>query len=398
MKFAIGVVGALLVAGCAASTDDSTSTADLATSPAHVDPGHHGRPQLAASTTAQYYGGGVIPNAKVYVVYWGDGSNLLSQITKPTGGIADFYAGILDSPYMDGLTEYSTNRVATAGSHKGQQGTNQIVGRGSYAGTIALTSIPSGNNIDDSQVQSTIESAITAGKLPQPDENTLFQIYFPPSVTISIDGMGSCSAFGGYHEQTANMKVAYSVIPQCYNFSGIVSVSSHELVEAITDVLPTPGSSPDYPQAWNDSGGNEMGDLCETSSSNYTTAKGSFYVQTIWYESVHGCKITHTSTNDFTVQGAGPTTLAAGASTTVSYKLAAVGNAQSLALSVTAPAGVTATLSSATANTGDTVTVTLTADAGASVPDGQVILQATGTGDAGATRIHSAATLVKVTH
>src|SRR6201999_2874694 len=132
--------------------------------------------------------------------------------------------------------------------------------------------------------------------------------------------------FGGYHEQTANMGVAYSVLPACYNFSGIASVSSHELVEAITDVLPTPGSDPDYPQAWNDTGGNEMADLCETSSSNYSTPKGSFYVQTIWYESVKGYKITHTSTQDFSVGSgqaeSGSTAIAAGGTTTLTYKTA----------------------------------------------------------------------------
>ena len=400
MKLAVGLVGAFVLAACASTSDDSSSsTADYATTPTHIDPQRHGPGQFASATTAQYYGGGVISNAKVYVVYWGDGSKLTAQLTKAVGGIADFYTGILDSPYMDGLTEYSTNRNATAGAHKGQPGTNQIIGRGNYAGTIALTDIPSKTNLDDSDVQAAIENAITKGELPAADANTLFQIYFPSNISISIDGMGSCSSFGGYHEQTANMKVAYSVLPSCYNFAGIVSVSSHELVEAITDVLPTPGSSPDFPQAWNDTGGNEMGDLCETTSANYTTAKGPFYVQSIWYESVHGCKITHTSTQDFTIQGAAPTTLAAGATATLSYKIAAVGStAQSLALTVAAPAGITATLGAATANTGDTVTVTLAADAGASLADAQIVVTATGVGDAGAARIHSASTLVKVTH
>lgn len=401
MKVASGLVCAFLLAACASTSDDSKSTtADFATTPAHVDPGHHPPPSLVGSQTAQYYGGKVISNAKVYVVYWGDGSNLVSQLTKPVGGIADFYTGILDSPYMDGLTEYSTNRVATAGAHKGQQGTNQIIGRGNYAGTIKLTNIPSATTIDDATLGAFIEQSITEGKLPKADENTLFQIYFPSSVTITIDGMTSCMDFGGYHEQTANMHAAYSVLPSCYNFAGLVSVSSHELIEAITDVLPTPGSNPDYPQAWNDTGGNEMGDLCETSSSNYATPKGSFYVQTIWYESVHGCKITHASATDFTVAAAaaetGSVAIAAGGTATLTFKTAtAGGSAQPLSLAVSAPAGVTATLSSATATSGDTVTVTLTADASASVSDGQVVLTATGSDGSGA-RIHSASQLVHV--
>lgn len=402
MKVATAVVCAALLAACASTTDDGQSAAnDIKAKPAHVDPFHHAPPQesvAGSGTTAQYYGGGIISNAKVYVVYWGDGSNLVSGITKATGGIADFYTGILDSPYMDGLTQYSTNKVATAGSHKGQQGTNQILGRGNYAGTIKLTDIPSDTTIDDAKLQTVIENAINTGKLPKADGNTLFQIYFPGSVTITIDNMTSCEDFGGYHEQTANMKVAYSVLPSCYNFAGIVSVSSHELIEAITDVLPTPGSSPDFPQAWNDTGGNEMGDLCETSSSNYATPKGSFYVQTIWYEDVKGCKITHNAATDFSVSGAqaetGSQAIAAGGTSTLTFKTATVaGSAQPLTLAVSAPAGITATLSSATANSGDTVTVTLTAAAGASVTDGQVVFTATGTDGTNA-RVHSASTLV----
>ena len=60
----------------------------------------------------------------------------------------------------------------------------------------------------------------------------------------------------------------------------MTSVSTHEMVEAMTDNVPTPASSPDYPQAWNDSMGNEMGDLCNASGT-VTTDFGTFTVQTI---------------------------------------------------------------------------------------------------------------------
>jgi hypothetical protein len=347
------------------------------------------------ATSVKYYGGKVIANPKVYVVWWGTGANLPSSVTAATGGIADFYAGVLDSPFMDSMNQYSTTMAAQVGSAAGHPGTGQVIGRGNYAGTIALTAIPSGNNLTDDQIQQTIESAINSGKLPTPDDNTYFAIYFPRQVKISIDNMQSCVMFGAYHMFTpANQHHAlYGVMPDCgYSFSGVTSVSSHELGEATTDADPTAGSNPDFPQAWNDSGGNEIGDLCVSSGGQLATPKGNFNVQGLWDERSHGCKLAHASATDVTlVAQGGPTSFAAGATQSVSFTTS--GSAQQLALSVIAPAGVHATLSATTVNAGDTVSISLSADAGVAVTDGQVILQAK---DASG-QMHSAALLVQVT-
>ncbi len=55
----------------------------------------------ARAATALYYGGPVIENAKVYVVYWGPASQLDLAITSQTLGMADFFAGLLNSSYLD---------------------------------------------------------------------------------------------------------------------------------------------------------------------------------------------------------------------------------------------------------------------------------------------------------
>ena len=404
MKYALGI-GSLLLAVLSAcssdvATDGSSTAEELATAlPGNIDrPGHQVRATTA--TSVKYYGGKVIPNAKVYVVWWGTGAGLPAAVTAAHGGIADFYAGILDSPYMDGMAEYSTNMNAQVGSHQGQPGTHQVIGRGNYAGTIALTAIPSSTSITDDQIQQTIETAIGAGNLPMPDANTLFMIYFPRQYRISIDGMGSCSAFGAYHMFTPATQhhAFYGVMPDCgYGFSGVTSVSSHELAEAVTDGDPTAGSNPDFPQAWNDSGGNEIGDLCVESGGTVPTSKGTFNVQGIWVESLHGCKVTHTAAQEFSVAAAGgPATFAAGATQTVTFTTAtAAGSPQPLTLSVSAPPGVTATLSSTTVTSGDTVTVTLTAAPGTTVKDGQVVIQATGS-NGSAPQYHAASLLVQV--
>jgi hypothetical protein len=345
---------AALLAGCTGAAPESASTVSaLAATP-------------TATATAKYFGGSVTANAKVYVVWWGDPSKINSSLTAAHGGIADFYAGVTNSSYMDGLNQYDTNINAQAGSHMGMAGTGQHIGRGNYVASLTLTNIPSGN-VTDAQIQTTLDQAFVAGTLPPPDDNTLYAIYFPSGVTISLDGSSSCSSFGAYHEaiiETQRHDAYYAVMPDCgSSFAGRTSVSSHELIEAITDNLPTPASSPDYPQAWNDSMGNEMGDLCHTSGT-VTTDFGSFSVQTIWDERTQTCKtFSSDASKDFNVSvSPNVATVALNAPMNLTVKTAAsVGAAQPLTLSASAPTGVTATVSPTTVMAGGTATLTVTA-------------------------------------
>jgi hypothetical protein len=228
----------------------------------------------------------VIPNPKVYVVWWGDPSHLNSSVTAAHGGIADFFAGVTNSTFIDWMNEYNTTINANAGSHSGSPGTNQRIGRGNYVSTLTLTGVATSGTVTDAQIQSTLDNAFAANTLPQPDENTIYAIYFPSSVSITADGSQSCISFGAYHSnttETSRHMAFYLVIPDCGGgFSSFTSVTSHELAEAMTDGQPTPGSNPDYPQAWNDSSGSEVGDLCESSSGTVSTAFGNFTVQGIW--------------------------------------------------------------------------------------------------------------------
>ena len=291
----------------------------------------HTPARTAAGVTMEYFGGPVIPNPKVYVVWWGNPANLNPAITAAHGGIADFYAGVTNSNYLDWLNEYNTTVPAQAGSHVGSAGTNQLIGRGNYVGTLTLTSIPSGN-VTDAQIQTTLDQAFAAGTLPQPDENTIYAIYFPSSVSISLSGSSSCVSFGAYHEaivETQRHNAYYLVMPDCGDsFSGTTSVSSHELIEAVTDGQPTPGSNPDYPQAWNDSSGSEVGDLCQSSSGTVTTALGSFNVQGIWDEKSQGCLTFRANAQDFNVSlASNSASVAPGASTTFTVSTATVAGA-----------------------------------------------------------------------
>ncbi len=403
----ISWLAAVLLAGGAGEATGSASPA-LSPEATNSGPPAVDRPGLshvpaknAAGATAQYFGGTVTQNAKVYVVWWGDPAKINPAVTAAQGGIADFFAGVTNSSFFDWLNEYNTTITVQAGSHMGSAGTGQRIGRGNYAGTLTLSNIPSGN-VTDAQIQSTIDQAFVAGTLPPPDDNTLYALYFPPGVTISLDGSSSCSSFGAYHDaiiETQRHDAYYLVMPDCgSSFKSITSVSTHELIEAITDNIPTPASSPDYPQAWNDSTGNEMGDLCDGSNGTVATDFGTFTVQNIWDERTKGCKAFSSDANDFNVAlSPNVATVALNATSTFSVKTAiSAGSAQTLTLSAAAPTGVTATISPTTITAGATATLTVTATSPSAQSGLQVVVRADAT--VGSTvQTHTAALLLSTT-
>jgi hypothetical protein len=363
----------------------------------------HTTARNAAGATSQYYGGPVVENAKIYAVWWGDPAQINPAITAAKGGIADFFAGIMNSSYIDWLDEYNTTINAQVGSHMGMAGTGQRIGRGNYAGAITLANVPSGS-VTDAQIQSTIDQALTAGTLPPPDDNTLYALFFPKGVTITLDGTKSCNGFGAYHDaitETQRHTVYYLVVPDCgSSFNGITATTSHELIEAITDTLPTAGSMPDYPQAWNDSMGNEMGDLCEggNSSATVTTALGTFTVQNIWDERTQACKVFSADANDFNVAvSPNVATVALDEATTFTVQTGtSAGTAQMVTLSATAPTGVTATVSPTAVTSGATATLTVTVTSPPAQSGLQVVVRADATAGS-AVQTHTAALLLTTT-
>ncbi len=220
------------------------------------------KPPKNKNNSLKYYGGPVISHAKVFVVFWGPWVD--SQIQS---NIGPFYQNILDSGYMDRLAQYSTNIPAM----DGRPGTGQTIGRGSFIGEVVISPQNQESNLTDGMIQKELEFQISSGVLPTPDADTLYMIYLPVGVSVSLpDSSRSCwgkKAFGGYHEgfkSSAGTSIFYGVIPACSsNFETITAVSSHETIEAITDPFPTLGYNPSYPQAWNSAAGFEAADLCE---------------------------------------------------------------------------------------------------------------------------------------
>ncbi|KAJ3269841.1 hypothetical protein HDV01_000889 [Terramyces sp. JEL0728] len=224
-----------------------------------------------AGAKLTYYGGPVISNVKVFTIFWGGQSNVqyASQINQ-------FYTGVTNSALFDMLSQYNTP--------------NQQIGRGSFIGSFDYTNAATGT-IDDSTIQSTLNSLISAGKVPAADDNTYYAIHFAPGVDITQGGSSSCQEFCAYHGTIArgSSYTYYGVIPDqggnCAGgcgadsnpFNNLCSVSSHELIEATTDPAVGLATGNSSPLAWYDSKNGEIGDICNAQQGKIVGGDGNTY-------------------------------------------------------------------------------------------------------------------------
>jgi len=248
-----------------------------------------------------YYGGRVVSNIQVVQVLYGTGSYLPQVSSTSSPSMATFYQGVLNSPYVDWLNEYNTNIIAAGGT----PGTNQSIGRGSFAGQYIITPSSANNHssISDSNIQSELAAQIQAGNLPSPtidaagNTNTYYAVFFPHGKTIMSDGSRSCVAGGfcAYHGTIAAVpghgEVYYGVHPDmqsgsgcetgCGNaataFGNYTSVASHELIETITDCEVGIASIFAPPLAWYDDANGEIGDICNAQQGTIVGSDGVSY-------------------------------------------------------------------------------------------------------------------------
>lgn len=262
---------------------------------AHAGSAHHvfpmpdqrdavARTALAAGGPVNYYGGSVFSHVKVVSVMWG--ANVSSKVRN---AVPAFSKALVNSTYVDQMAEYDTDLTAI----NGLPGTNQHISRGSYLGQVQITPQNTSKKLTDTDIQNELLYQIGAGTLPANDADTLYMVYFPAGITIKLDGSTSCVGFGAYHSavysQPNAANVFYTVEPDCrLGLSNITVAASHEFVEAMTDNIPTPGSSPAYPQAWNNATGYEVADLCSTNGKLVAGTK-SWSVNQFFLNSTQAC-------------------------------------------------------------------------------------------------------------
>ncbi len=238
------------------------------------------RPRSTASASdLTYRGGPLIQNGKVYTVFWG--ANVAADQAK----LGTFFQTVGQSAYMDWLKEYSTN------------GMN--IGRSTFAGTFVDTSsnAKTTGTVTNQQIGQELERLITTGAVAAPDNDSLYMFYFPPGLSIDLDGQAtSCVQFCAYHytyTRSNGQNVMYGVMPDLSTggcaqgcganpsvFDNLTEVSSHEWIEATTD----PAVGINVLSWYNDSQG-EIGDICVGQAA---TVSG-FVVQKEWSNKNGAC-------------------------------------------------------------------------------------------------------------
>lgn len=249
----------------------------------------------AGAQPLQYYGGRVISNVEVVEVAWSNAvdAGYMSQL-------AGFYQAIVVSPFIDWLTEYDT--IGKTGFADGQPGSNQHIGRGTFAGSFVITPSVGGSTLQDSDVQAELAAQLDAGNLPKPtfdangNANTLYMIDFPPGYDIVLLGIHACQQYGAYHFTMTygGKSVPYGIHPNCgYDFPTSTLIHSHELTEAITDMevgLVNQNAPTDRPAAWVTQANTawesyENADICQGTSD----VVAGYTVQGVWSNYAQGC-------------------------------------------------------------------------------------------------------------
>ncbi|HEX8954250.1 MAG TPA: hypothetical protein VF945_20490, partial [Polyangia bacterium] len=130
-------------------------------------------PHLAYPATG---GGPLIQHVKVVDVFYSPGFKYKAMLE-------DFYKAILQSAYFDWLVEYNV--------------TSYKIGRGSFVTSFEDT------NANPATVQTVnpetyLKGLLAANKLPPPDDDTIYMMYFPSGVDPSDGSGASCISNGNY--------------------------------------------------------------------------------------------------------------------------------------------------------------------------------------------------------
>jgi hypothetical protein len=200
--------------------------------------------------------------------------------------------------FGDTITQTAWWDAVREGYCSPETSTTTCVGRGTGGGHVNIAASPTTQFTDSansgpSSLQDFLLARIKDGTLPAPTLNTIYAVYLPSGVSVTLDSATSCQEFGGYHNTltatTANggdMPVAYAIIPRCDATEKTATFSaSHELIEAATDPNVGLNAIAYYmqDQLWAFAGG-EVGDVCVdfTGGGEDSYVESGFSVQRTW--------------------------------------------------------------------------------------------------------------------
>ncbi|KAJ3414048.1 hypothetical protein HDV05_007173 [Chytridiales sp. JEL 0842] len=248
----------------------------------------------APVTKLTYWGGDVIENVEVITVFYGAAAYQTELNT--------FYKAVANSEHFDWLGEYNTPR--------------QSIGRGRFLKSyVEPNPLPPTQILDnDDHIQPYLKSLVSSGVIGTPNKNTYIALHFGPGYTITNQGQQSCKIFCAYHNTldvsefqplSGDKYIFYGVMPditspgsKCGNgcgiarnkFDNLASVSTHELIEAVTDPLVGIATEIGAPLGWYSETQGEIGDICNGQQGKVTGPDGNLLtVQLEWSNAKGAC-------------------------------------------------------------------------------------------------------------
>src|SRR5438270_4181639 len=122
--------------------------------------------------TVTYHGGPLLQHVQVQSLFYGSDWYNNRTYYNQTGQIEGYERYLVNSPYMDMLTNAGYN-----------------VGRGSLTqGKIYLANINKGYYLDDTTIHNNLLALIRNGSLQPNNGNRLYVIFVEPGVAVSVNG------------------------------------------------------------------------------------------------------------------------------------------------------------------------------------------------------------------
>ena len=223
------------------------------------------------------HGGPEISNAAFRAIYWNSSvanstatSLGYSTVSSQLNAFISYFGS--DGNYSGSPTDdYSIVQ---------QYGSRNPIAAGIGALGYRVDTQATATKISDRGIQNYLTTLFDSGR-EAPSDSTLFGVYFPSGMKVTLQGGTSCSSFCGYHSHfTYNgTLIKYAVFPytdcRACSVAGksvadiLTIVTSHEIREAVTDSLGT---------AWYDASGYEADDKCAWHNL-YQMTGGGFWVQ-----------------------------------------------------------------------------------------------------------------------
>jgi hypothetical protein len=237
-----------------------------------------------------FNGGDVMPNVQVQGIYLGADWASDPTLTAQQRQLEDFLHTAV-GPYVEMLKQagYATTPDGTIALGKGSAAAG--VNDKNPFGPAGL-----GTTVSDAQIVQELKDQITNGQVLKPGTTPdhLYVLYLPPGVKVTGNLGSSDANFTGYHagfQMPDGSYVNYAVIPypgdpaarpsnvlSDFNLTplqNMTRVTSHELVEAVTDAF-GPNHAQTGKQGWIDTSGtapeNEIADMAEKRLGSRATA------------------------------------------------------------------------------------------------------------------------------